>query len=26
MAKFIIRALQPDFVTQGFWPILAPSK
>ena len=26
MAKFIIRAIQPDFVTQGFWPILAPSK
>ena len=26
MAKFIITAIQPDFVTQGFWPILSPSK
>jgi len=26
MAKFIITAIQPAVVTQGFWPILSPSK
>jgi len=26
MAKFIITAIQPAPVTQGFWPILSPSK
>jgi len=26
MAKFIVTAIQPDSVTEGFWPILSPSK
>lgn len=26
MAKFIIRAVQPDGATRGFWPVLAPEK
>jgi hypothetical protein len=26
MAKFLVTAIQPDFITQGYWPVLAPSK
>ena len=26
MAKFIMRAVQTDDATQGFWPVLAPEK